>query len=133
MHRDSKNSEHVIEYKGQFSATHFDEVFQNIINGIIESYYFTKHRNTHVCHKIRKIEEIQSRSIYPPEAPVYKLWISEECPENSILKERYPNYFNNTDMHKEANMKLTSLAKYGFVPQSTKRLSVGILFAYKLL
>ena len=128
VHRDTTHQNN-FEYYGQFKKRSKDKIFDEIINKEKPSYYFKSDSISHTCYKITDMQMIQPRTSREP--PKYKFSV-EKMQETYIIKNNYPDYFNNTYRHPTTRIKLTSLAKYGFVPQNAGNLDSGIVKAYKI-
>lgn len=128
VHRDSVHGNY-IEYRGQFKLNKNDEFLDYIINEKIPGYYFVGNSLSHICYEITKMETINPRTLKEP--PKYKIYI-RKIEETNVLQNEFPEYYNNTYRHPFTRIKLTSLAKYGFVPRTTNKLDSGIIEAYKI-
>ena len=128
VHRDNVYGNY-IEYRGQFNTDKKDEVIDYIINKKIPGYYFVGNSLSHICYEITNMEMRQERTSKEP--PKYRIYI-KKIEETNVIKNKFPAYYNNTHRHPSTRIKLTSLAKYGFVPQTTGKLDSGIIEAYKI-
>ena len=128
VHRDGAQRNYIV-YRGQFKRKCNDEILKYIINKEIPGYYFAGNSLSHICYKITNIEIKEPRTSEEP--PEYKILV-EKILETDVLQNEFPEYYNNTYRHPFTRIKLTSLAKYGFVPQTTDKLDSGIIQAYKI-
>ena len=129
VHRDSANGNY-IEYRGQFKKRNKDAILNELINERMSGYYFVGNSLSHECYEITHMEMTQVRTLVEP--PKYRVYI-KKIEETDVIKNKFPEYYNNTYRHPKARIKLTSLAKYGFVPRTTDKLDSGIIEAYKII
>lgn len=123
------NNDLIIFYKGQCGQRTHDFTFDKLIEGEISGYFFEKINNTtHRCYEIKNALLSRPRgNKHTP--PVYEIILSP-IDESSSIKDKYPEYFNNTFRHPHARVKLESMAKYGFVPMHISSITTGLIDAY---
>lgn len=129
VHRDSVHGNY-IEYRGQYKKRNKDALLDELINKRIPGYYFVGNSVSHTCYKISEMEMIDKRTTTEP--PKYRIYIGD-MKETNFIKNKFPEYYNNTYRHPVTPIKLTSLAKYGFVPKTAYKLDSGIIEAYKIM
>lgn len=133
VHRDRRilnDGEYLVcEYKGQFSRSCNDKIMEKIIEKSKKGFYFASQEKSHTCYEIMNMILVRQRTNNNP--PVYRMFLKERQP-TSVVKDQSPDYFHNIFRHPTTPVKLMSMAKFGFVPQTTNNLGVGQFEAYEI-